>query len=195
MIYQKYNTWKGYLPPSSNYHIVRRIQIDVANIGPSRIEDGDLRRGLQEIGRFRREQHQARHSAGPAPGVARRRRPVPRVATAGIDVRPCRLLLRPTEHRHLCHQHQRRKHVRAANGRQRRLRQPSWTRQGIGRRHHLPAQRPLRRARLDQDPGDLPLTDPDVVRPLHLAAHRHQRLDRLADSERRREREQGVATR
>ena len=55
---------------------------------------------------------------------------------------------------------------------------------------HRPA---LVGAGLDQHPGELPLVDPDVVRPLHLAANRGHRLGCLADGERRRQREQRVA--
>ena len=44
------------------------------------------------------------------------------------------------------------------------------------------------RARLDEDPADLALVDPDVVGPLDLRSHVGQRLAGLGDSERRRER-------
>ena len=55
-----------------------------------------------------------------------------------------------------------------------------------------PDHRPLRRARLDQDPGDLRLIEPDVVGPLDLRRAGAGGLDRLADRDRDRERQQHV---
>ena len=55
--------------------------------------------------------------------------------------------------------------------------------------HHRPA---LLRPALDEDAGDLPPLEPDVVRPLDAAAHRRRGLARIADRDRRGQRQQDV---